>query len=331
MPRWIRLLLMVGGLGAVVYLVVQIGPVAIWRSLRAAGWGLALVLVFPYALTAVLDTLGWRVLFRAAAGVSFWDLFRARLSGEAVNVATPTASVGGEPLKAYLLRPRVPLVEGLATVIVDKATVITGQALYLIAGLLLAAALLPRTSPVWVVMTVLLAVEVAAIAGFVLVQVRGVFGGGARILGRLGTRVGVGAIERYQSGLDRLDRALARFYRERPARIVASVLLHTLAWVGGGLEIYVVLRLQGSPAPLVTALVIESFAAAVKFASFMIPASLGALEGGIVVFFEAFGLSGAAGLSYVLIRRLREAAWAGIGFLLLPGRGRRPVPAGGDG
>ena len=53
-----------------------------------------------------------------------------------------------------------------------------------------------------------------------------------------------------------------------------------------------------------------------KFASFMVPASLGALEGGYVVF-EAFGLGATAGLTYVLVRRLREITWAVVGFLVL--------------
>jgi uncharacterized membrane protein YbhN (UPF0104 family) len=54
----------------------------------------------------------------------------------------------------------------------------------------------------------------------------------------------------------------------------------------------------------------------------MVPASLGALEGGYVAFFEAFGLGAAAGLSYVLVRRLREITWAVVGFLALGASGR---------
>jgi uncharacterized membrane protein YbhN (UPF0104 family) len=95
-----------------------------------------------------------------------------------------------------------------------------------------------------------------------------------------------------------------------------------VAWASGGLEIYIVLRLLGTPISLGTALIIESFAGGVKFASFMVPASLGALEGGYVAFFEAFGLTATAGLSFVLVRRLREMAWAGVGFLALGVSGR---------
>ena len=98
--------------------------------------------------------------------------------------------------------------------------------------------------------------------------------------------------------------------------------VHALAWATGGIEIYLVMRFLGQPAALSTALIIESFASGVKFASFMVPASLGALEGGYVAFFEAFGLAGSAGLSFVLVRRLREFAWAAVGFLALGVSGR---------
>jgi len=314
MGRWLRALLMLGGLGFVAYLVYRVGPATVWDSVSALGWRLLIVLCVPYSLMVVMDAAAWRLLFRGAQ-VPFMTLVRVRLAGEAVNMATPTASVGGEPLKAYLLRPWVPLSDGFAAVIADKTTVVTGQGLYLLAGLGAAVLILGRSHALVLAMTILLAVEVLAVAGFILVQTRGIFGGSGRFLGR----VGLAPSARYQGGLENLDRALARFYRERLGRVLGSALLHGLAWAGGGVEIYLVMHLLGMPVSLTTALVIESFGAAVKFASFMIPASLGALEGGYVAFFGAFGLGGAAGLTYILIRRVREVAWAALGFLAVTG------------
>jgi uncharacterized protein (TIRG00374 family) len=312
--RWLRPLLVVLGLAVVGYLVARIGPGAIWSSFLVLGWRLPLVLVFPYALAAVVDTLAWWLLLPRAA--PFWLLLRARLAGEAVNLATPTMAVGGEPLKAYLLRPRVSLVDGFVSVIADKTTIVAGQILFLAAGLL-AARSAPPSGRLLPIMTGLLVIEMLAVAGFVLVQAVGGLGGGGRILGRLGARVGMGGGERYLQGLGNLDRALASLYRRRRSRLVASAIVHALAWASGGLEIYIVLSLLGTPSPLLTALIIESFAGGVKFASFMVPASLGALEGGYVAFFEAFGLTATSGLFFVLVRRLREITWAGVGFLAL--------------
>lgn len=315
MSRWLRPLLMLIGLALVGYLVAQIGPAAIWASFVTLGWRLPLVLAFPYALAAAVDTFAWRLLLPTP--VPFLFLLRARLAGEAVSLATPTLSVGGDPLKAYLLRPRLPLRDGFVSVIADKTTVVAGQVLFLALGLLAAYLVAPPAGRLLPVMTGLLVVEVLAVGGFALVQATGALGGGGRLLGRLARRVGVGGAERFEQGLGDLDRALAALYRHRRRRLVASAIVHAVAWATGGLEIYLVLSLLGTPAPLGIVLIVESFASGVKFASFMVPASLGALEGGYVVFFEAFGLGAAAGLSYVLVRRLREITWAVVGFLAL--------------
>lgn len=314
MSRWLRPLLVLAGLAVVGYLVAQIGPAAIWSSFVTLGWRLPLVLAFPYALAGLVDTIAWRLLLPGPVPLGL--VFRARLAGEAINLATPTMAVGGEPVKAFLLRPHVTLLDGLVSVIADKTTIVVGQIVFLAGGLLAARAALPPSSRLLPIMTGLLAVEIVAIGGFALVQASGGLGGGGRVLGRIGARVGFGG-ERYLQGLGDLDRALAALYRRGRRRLVASALVHAVAWASGGLEIYIVLSLLGTPIPLGTALIIESFAGGVKFASFMVPASLGALEGGYVAFFEAFGLAATSGLSFVLVRRLREMAWAGVGFLAL--------------
>ena len=327
MSRWLRPLLVLTGLAVVAYLIAQIGPTAIWSSFVRLGWRLPLVLAFPYVLAAVVDTLAWRLLL--SGPVPFGLIFRARLAGEAVNLATPTMAVGGEPLKAYLLRPRVRLLDGFVSVIADKTTIVAGQILFLAAGLLAARTLTPLSGRLMPIMTGLLAIEVLAIGGFALVQANRGLGGGGRILGRMGARIGVGGAG-YLEGLGDLDRALATLYRSGRRRLAASAVVHALAWASGGLEIYIVLRLLGTEVPLLTALIIESFASGVKFASFMVPASLGALEGGYVAFFEAFGLTATGGLAFVLVRRLREMTWAGVGFLALGVSGRPTALTGSD-
>lgn len=303
---------MLAGSGVVAYLLYQVGPHAVWVSFRALGWRLPIVLAGPFSAALVLDALGWRALLRDR-DIPLRVLLRARLAGEAVNLITPTASVGGEPLKAYLLGPYAPLSEGLASVIVDKTTVLASQVLLLLGGLCLGASILPLSHPLMRSIGAILGVEIVAVSGFILVQMLGVFGGGGRILGRLG----LGRVERYQNGLNAVDQSLADFYRRRRGNMLASAILHGAAWASGALEVYLFLDFLGVDASLGTALVIEAFASAVKFASFMIPASLGALEEGYVVIFGALGLGGSLGFSYTLIRRLREAIWAIVGLLCL--------------
>ncbi|MDP3955267.1 MAG: lysylphosphatidylglycerol synthase domain-containing protein, partial [bacterium] len=194
-------------------------------------------------------------------------------------------------------------------------------------GLLVAAALMPLSSPLMTAMLALLGLEVAAVGGFVFVQLQGAAGRGGRLLARFG----MGPGERGQERLAGLDRALATFYRQHRRRLVAAVLLHFMAWTAGSLEIYLVLSFLGLPISLPAAVAIEAFGTAIKFASFMIPASLGALEGGNVAIFAAFGLGGASGLSYTLIRRLREAAWIVVGLAALASLSAGPAALGAQG
>jgi uncharacterized protein (TIRG00374 family) len=243
-----------------------------------------------------------------------------------VNLVTPMASVGGEPVKALLLRPWAPLVVGLASVVVDKTTAVVAQGCFLVVGLALASTLLNVSHPLLATMWLLLGVEIVGIGGFILVQLRGVAGRAGRLLQRLG----VGPGHATQRGLDGLDRALDVFYRSHPGRLGASVGCHLLAWALESLEIWLVLRFLDVPVSLATAAAVQSFGNAVKFVTFMVPASLGALEGGNVAIFAAFGLGGATGLSYTLIRRLREIAWAAVGLLVLAALTGRPEPVHAD-
>jgi hypothetical protein len=218
--------------------------------------------------------------------------------------------VGGEPVKAYLLRPWVPLSQGLVAVLVDKTTIVCGQGLFLVLGLVLATTLVTVPGPLLTAMTALLALEALAVAGFIAAQVRGVAGGAGRLLARFGVGPDAGA----QAKLEGVDRLLAALYANHPARVAAAACCHFVAWTLGSLEIYLVLSFAGLPITPLTAVLMESFGTAVKFATFVIPGSLGALEGGNVAIFAGLGFGGATGLSYTLIRRLREALWAGIGM-----------------
>jgi uncharacterized protein (TIRG00374 family) len=310
--RFLRLLLVGAGLIFVAWLLRDLGPAAVWDTFLALGWRLAIVMFIPFCAAVALDTLGWRVLLPDShAGAA--ALIGARLAGEAVNLATPTASVGGEPLKAYLVRDRVPLDLGLASVVADKTSMVIGQAAFLGGGLALAVTALDTPREVAVAMGVLLAAEMIGVGGFLLVQLRGGVAGAGRILHRLG----VGPAAHYQILLRDVEERLMNLYRRRWRRVAAAAILHAGGWAVGGLEIYIVVSLAGIPVDLATSFVLEALSTAVRFATFMIPGSLGALEGGNVAAFALFGLPGAAGLSFSLIRRLREATWAVVGLAAL--------------
>jgi len=294
----------------IAYLTFRIGPDAIWSAFATLSWRLLLVLVFPTGLVVIADTLAWHYAFPRPPR-SFGRLLGIRLAGDAVNLATPTASVGGDLVKAYLLRPRVPLREGLASVIADKTTGVLSQVLALGGGMVAVALLLPSPRAVLTTSAAALALEVVCLVGFIAIQLKGAIGGGGRLMAKLSMSPGP---ER-QAMLDGMDRMLRALYLERTPSLAISAIWHLVGFTLGTIEIYLVVRFLGVPISPMAAFAIGALGSAVKFFSFMVPASLGALEGGNVAIFSAFGLGGAVGLTYTLVRRLRELVWIAAGFL----------------
>jgi uncharacterized protein (TIRG00374 family) len=312
--RTVRLILLLAGLALFGGLVFEIGPRAIVSLVAPLSWRLLVVLCFPFLLVTIFDTLGWRFAF-ARDRVPFPLLLRVRLVGEAFNATTPTASVGGEGVKAWLLRRHVPYEESVPSVIVAKTTLTISQGLFLLLGIVAAWQTLPLDSSLVRAMYWLLVLEVVAVGGFVLAQLGAVFTtrGALSWLGALAARAG------WQT-LHGMADELSGFYRSQPRRLLLSIGCHFLGWVFSALETYLILQFLDVPGSLVTATVIEAFGTGIRFATFLVPAHLGVLEVGHVAMFVALGLEAAAGLSFSLVRRVREAAWIGLGFIALAER-----------
>ncbi len=307
--KFLKPLLLLAGLGLLAGLVASNHPAEIFASMTRLSWRLGIVLCFPVTLVMIFDTLGWRFAF-VRDRVAFPTLAWVRLAGEAFNLTTPTAALGGEAIKAWLLRGLVPLDESIPSIVVAKTTIMIAQGVFLLLGIGLAWHSALADSPLLWAMVGLFVVEVIGLGGFVVAQTRGMFERGRRLLERFGLRsFGRGHTIR------RVDHGLAWFYRREPGRLLLSIASHLVAWLLGTIEAYLILRFLGIDASLTTAAVIEAFGAGVRFVTFMIPGSLGALEGSYVATFVALGLSPAAGVSFGLTRRLRELVWVLAGLI----------------
>ena len=307
--RALKLVLLVLGIAAIVYAIHRIGWAPILEALaRLTWWQLALVCL-PYAVITAVDTLGWRYAFPRDPA-PFLRLGGARLAGEALNLVTALGSMGGEAVKAWLIRRDVTYEASVPSVVIAKTTLTIAQALFLLIGVALAWRLLATDSRVISAMVWLLVVEIAAVAGFVGVQVVGIVGRAGRLLQWFG-------VVQRQDYAQRLDAALRDYYRRDWRRLSLSTGFHLAGWLLGALEAYLILFFLAIPADLVTATVIEALGAGVRFAAFLVPASLGAFESANAAAFEAMGLGAGAGLAFSFVRRARQVVWIGIGLVVL--------------
>ncbi|MGH7356820.1 MAG: flippase-like domain-containing protein [Candidatus Rokuibacteriota bacterium] len=318
--RLVRGALLLLGAALLVALVVHDDPAAILASLATVGWRFAILVVFPMVLVTWFDTLGWRYAFLDDR-VPLRALLTSRLAGEAFNLTTPTAALGGEAVKAWLIRAHAPIHASVASVIVAKTTITLAHGLFLLVGVVAAWAIRLPPSPLLQTMQWLLVLEALALAGFVVVQTRGLVGR----MGRGLDRVGLGALIG-QAALGGIDAGLREFWLRAPRRVALSILYHLVAWLLGVVEAWLILAFLGVDVSLGTATVIEAFGAAIRFATFLIPGSLGAMEGGYAAIFAALGLGSTTGLTFSLVRRVREAVWIALGLIAFA-LTRPPAPA----
>lgn len=305
------LAILVGGF-IVVWLVREIGLSTLMAELHKLSWRLPLILL-PQVVTNVCKTEGWRAAFPRRRP-RFGLLFPVRLAGEAVNETTPTGTMGGDALKAFLLARAgagVPVAEGLVAVVVAKTALVASLAAFIATAAALGWAL-GNTSPGMLTLLALLAAYMtASTAGFVWAQLRGMFRMGGRAL----SWVGLG--DRVAAGADRLDADLRWLYRERRGQMGTVLGLSLVGWATGALETWLMLALLESPVSLPTALLIEAGATGVRAVGFLIPGSIGVLEGGLVGIFGMLGLGSSTGLAFGIARRFREGVWILIGYVCL--------------
>lgn len=332
-PRDVRalgIILLAGGVVGLLALVYHLGAGSIASVLAAITWWQFLLICAVHGASVVADTFGWRFTF-AGDRPPFHRLLAARCAGEAVNVLTALGSVGGEAVKAWLLRRDLSYETSVPSLILAKTTLIVAQALLLVVGILVAWTTGIAGPALLTAMTSLLVVEVIGIGGFILVQNAGLAGRAGRLLAWLGVR-GVRRARRF-------DDALRGFYRHEWRLFLLSVGAHFGGWLIGMLEALLILKSLALPASLATATVIEALGSGVRFATFFVPASLGTLEGANAAAFTAFGWAASAGLAFTLVRRARQAVWIGLGVVILMAMGTTrsvarergtPVPSRAD-
>ena len=311
--RLVKVGLSIVGLAVIAWSIHHIGWAPVLEALARLTWWQLVLVCLPYAAIMGVDTLGWRFAFPGDAA-PFCRLFGARLAGEALNLVTAVGSVGGEAVKAWLIRRDVAYAESVPSVVIAKTTITIAQALFLLIGVALAWTMPATDSRVITAMLWLLVVEVAAVAGFVAVQVVGVVGRAGRLLEWFG-------VVRRDDYAQQLDAALRDYYRRDWRRLALSTGFHLGGWLLGAVEAYLILFFLGISADLVTATVIEALGAGVRFATFLVPASLGAFESANAAAFEAMGLGAGAGLAFSFVRRARQIGWIGVGLLVLVSMG----------
>ena len=305
-------------------LIYGVGLTAVLEALQRLGWLTPLILI-PYFTSYFIDSIGWLWVLRRCTAPAVGNpvpapglrqLFAIRAAGEAVNGITPAVFLGGEPLKAWLLQQHgVPLVPGLASILVSKTALMLTQGGFVLLGVLVALHHWRSEIPLPAAALIGLLLGGLTFGLIIGVQRRGLFGILLGISRRWSGREAF--LASWEADLLALDDQLRAFYKNRPRDFLACCGFHFLGWVVGVWEVYLVLWLLGEPVDFLSAFSIEALSGVAKLAGVIVPGSLGVQEGGQVVIFAAFGISVPLAVTFSLLRRGRELLWIGFGLAVL--------------
>ena len=290
--------------------------------LSEIGWGFIAIFAL-YFLGFLIDAFAWQI---ATPGVPLdlkwlYRFYQVRLAGEAFNTVTPTASMGGEAVKAIMLKSLygIGYRDGTASLILAKTLIVVALVAFLSVGfaLMLDSSELDETykfvSGAGLAAFGLGAVLFVLIQRFKVTTSTGYWLGRSRLFARLNTLL---------KPLHEVEDRLIHFYTRQPNRLMSVFLLSFLNWVIGIFEIWLIMDFIGHPITLSDAWIIESVAQLVRSATFFIPASIGAQEGAFLIVGAAITGQPSFGLTVALARRIREIVWAiwglAVFYLLKP-------------
>jgi len=225
-----------------------------------------------------------------------------RWIGESVSTLVPSASVGGDVVRARLAALHgIPIPTSAASVLVDITLGVFVQIVFTLLGLAL---IVTSTGHQGFVRPTLIGavIGVLAIIGFYVVQRLGMFRFIGKMISRLASAEDWHSLVR--SG-NTLDEAIKTQYARRPGVIGCC------AWTGASLifgsgEIWIALQALGLHATIVNSVILQSMVMTIRSAVFPVPGALGVQEGGYVLVGNLLGIPGDAAFALSLIARVRE-------------------------
>lgn len=334
----LKLILLALGVLALIGLVWHVGFHHILEATANIGLAPFCIVLLPSVAMYLMEAYGWRLTMGAYAHrVPFRRLLAIRTAGEVVNMTTPTAYMGGEPLKAYLLkRYGVPIVDGMASAILAKTIMTLAEVLFILLGIALSLWVMgekdvsmARAESGQSMAAAIVAVSCLLIGTliFIVLQRRGLFLTTLKIL--RSCRIRIQFLESRQEQLSAMDDTIKSFYARDRTAFLLCIGAFFLGWLAEALEVYAILYFIGPPADAVQSISIAALAVIIKGGSFFIPGSIGAQEGGNVLLLMTYGYSEINGVTFAILRRIRELVWIVIGLVCVAALGgfREPIVA----
>jgi hypothetical protein len=315
--RWIRIGSLAIGAGVLAWLIVELGPAAIWADLRKVGWGLAFGCLLNLA-AIVLDSVTLRAMV-AGARPRLLLVVRASISGHAINEATPGGKLG-EITKFTVLGEALPKDRAAAALVAQNLVMFVVNCALLALAPALGVVAVGGPTRVAAILAAAGAGFLVAGGGVLWLLTRGVGRWPFRLLARVG--VARARVDRWETRFDEVEKEWTAAARDRSSMAAAwgSAIASRLCNVA---ESAIYVSLAGGEHAIASGFLSLAASQALAWILFFVPFQAGSGESGALALFRAAGLSGQPAVVGELTRKLRRVSFIALGVVLLGVNGLR--------
>lgn len=314
-PGWAKWISRIAGLVALIALGVTIYSVGIgtvWKQLLLIGWWFVPIVLLEVASAFADAGVIHGFLGPGGRRPGFWMVLKAQVSGRAINLVTPMASIG-EATKVTMLMRETSSRRAVAAVVRFNLSYAALNLLAVVIGAPICA--LTLALPEWLELTLWIGTgaSVVLIIGVTLLLRAGLLG--SLIQGVRSLRIISDArAKKLKKKLKEVDQSLRgdRGLRSWLPGLWALV-SKSLGWV----IIWIVLDVNGQSPGVGTMAVMASAGTLVSLISNVVPMGIGVSEAGNAALMAALGESAGLGVTTVLARRVIQMIYAAVGLLLM--------------
>ena len=257
----------------------------------------------------------WSVILEAhGAKVPFWSLFSYKISGFSLCYITPGALVGGEALRAYLLkRNKVKFTEALSSVIIDKFFDLSIAALFTSLGIIAVISFFEISSYLKTLILLFTVIWVVALSFFLYgaLTKKGFF----RHIFKFLRLYRIKRLSKLKVKVEEIEDNISHFFINHKKEFRRAVVMSMVLWVLMFVEYKIATVVFGYDAGFVAIFLIICM---VGFSyTLPVPGGLGVLEATQASLHKIIGLKAAQGVLLSLLIRARDIFWTMLGASFL--------------
>ena len=264
----------------------------------------------------LLHTLKWSIILKSqGCKVPFFKLFTYKLAGFAVSYVTPSAHIGGEPVRAYLLKNNhnIEFKKSLSSVVIDKSLDLSLNGFFACITILIILAnfTVPKNTAILMILGFFAMASAMYAFYHLTLTEKGFFTTCFRLLRLNKWKL----TKKYEKDIKGMESHLIYFFKYNKKGFRNAFFTFLLIWILMFVEFKLALLLLGYNASFVAIFIVFSLVGLAYILP--VPAALGALEFGQSSASVLLGISKGVGLALSIIIRGRDMIWVFLGLSYL--------------